>query len=191
MAEISSSQAMRSSTERIERRHSHRQAAEMYRARSWRKYHAAPTKVPTCNATSNVLLRLGWSVSSVHSNSSGTRMRWPLDEIGRNSERPCTIPKTIAWMIGTAGEPRGRRSPAGHQGGVLGRDQRQCHDRGGRERKPGRVVLVDEERDTESATLPAGLAAVTGAALDRGRLVVGAEHQHAARRHHGRRSVTG
>src|SRR5262249_61766220 len=49
------------------------------------EYHAAPTKVPTCNATSNVLLRLGGAVSSVHLNSSGTRVRWALDEIGRKS----------------------------------------------------------------------------------------------------------
>ena len=33
-------------------------------------------------------------------NRSGTRRRWPLDEIGRNSERPCTIPRMMAWSVG-------------------------------------------------------------------------------------------
>src|SRR5262249_26195810 len=171
MAEISSSQAMRSSTERIERRHSDRQAAEMYRARSWRKYHAAPTKVPTCNATSNVLLRLGGSVSSVHLNSSGTRMRWPLDEIGRKLEGGCTIPSTTAWRIGTAGEPTCRRLPTCHRPGVLGGYERQRHDTGrSRERKAGCVVLGDEQRDAEAASLAAGVAA-PGRVLDGGPLV--------------------
>ena len=27
----------------------------------------------------------------------GTRMRWPDDDTGRNSVRPCTSPSTIAW----------------------------------------------------------------------------------------------
>ena len=31
-------------------------------------------------------------------------MRCPLDEIGRNSERPCTIPRMMAWSVGKGSE---------------------------------------------------------------------------------------
>ena len=33
--------------------------------------------------------------------SAGAPVRWPLDEIGRNSERPCVSPRTMACRIGT------------------------------------------------------------------------------------------
>ena len=41
----------------------------------------------------------------------GTRMRWPDEEIGRNSVSPCTMPMTIAWKmmsIESDGGPRPR-----------------------------------------------------------------------------------
>src|SRR5262245_50869486 len=36
---------------------------------------------------------------------SGTRIRWADEEIGRNSVSPCTIPRTIAWRtVSTSGD---------------------------------------------------------------------------------------
>ena len=43
----------------------------------------------------------------------GTMIRWPDEEIGRNSVRPCTIPMTSAWMMGSMG--RLRRPVAGRR----------------------------------------------------------------------------
>ena len=61
-----------------------------------------PTKVPRCRATSNVRLKsaLAAPVSSSHPNSQGTRMRCPLDEMGRNSDSPWTMPSTMACRTG-------------------------------------------------------------------------------------------
>ena len=32
-------------------------------------------------------------------------MRCPLEEIGRNSVSPCTMPRMIAWMMGNYSTP--------------------------------------------------------------------------------------
>jgi hypothetical protein len=66
-----------------------------------------------CRATSKVFCRPAASpVKSSQPNSHGTRIRWPLEEIGKNSVRPCTMPRTMAWRIGT-GNSRGAWSVAG------------------------------------------------------------------------------
>src|SRR5216110_2042462 len=86
------------------------------------------TVVPMWSAVSNAFSRPGWPVKSFHRKSQGTRIRWPLDEIGRNSDSPCVIPRTMAWTMDTGG-----RSP--ESGGPCGR-----HDAG----RPlaGRVEVV-------------------------------------------------
>src|SRR6476646_10596019 len=72
-------------------------------------------RVPMCSATSNAFCTLSLS-KSFHPKSHGTTIRWPDDEIGRNSDRPCTRPSTMAWMMGMFGSLR-RRSGAGHDAG--------------------------------------------------------------------------
>ena len=65
---------------------------------------------------------------SCQPNSQGTRMRWPDDEMGRNSVRPWTMPRTMAWMMGIgarvaqpavrcAGTMRGRHAGGRRSGG--------------------------------------------------------------------------
>src|SRR5205823_1875299 len=54
-------------------------------------------------ATSNVLFRSLKLSSSCQLKSHGTRIRWPLDEMGRNSERPWVIPSTMACRRGMWG----------------------------------------------------------------------------------------
>src|SRR5690242_17115171 len=105
--------------------------------------------VPTCSATSNVLLSESFDVSSVHPNSSGTMIRCPLDEMGRNSDSPWKIPRMIACSTG-----KQRRLGVAR---VLGRHQREGDDPvrlGVGER--GSLVGIDEQRD-------AGRARATGA----------------------------
>ena len=76
--------------ERIEWTH-----ATRYRQRSRRKYATAPTSVPTCNATSNVLFSAtSFTMSQLKSH--GTRIRWPELEMGANSVTPCVRPRMIA-----------------------------------------------------------------------------------------------
>src|SRR5437870_5141071 len=59
------------------------------------------------------------TVGSFQPKTNGTRMRCPLDEIGRNSVSPCTMPRTSAWKIFTAARlsiadtRAGQRSSAG------------------------------------------------------------------------------
>ena len=73
----------------------------------------AATSVPMCSATSKAFSIDGES-KSFQSKSHGVSSRWPLDEIGRNSDRPCTMPRTMACKIGTTSVyPLGAR-PAGH-----------------------------------------------------------------------------
>src|SRR4051794_27861444 len=58
--------------------------------------------------------------------SSGTMRRWPLDDTGRNSVRPCTIPKmmaskydirdTLSPQRSTEGHPRPTLRPVGSDG---------------------------------------------------------------------------
>src|ERR1700712_5167584 len=40
------------------------------------------------------------SAKSFHPKNHGTRMRWPDEEIGRNSDRPCVNPRMIACQMG-------------------------------------------------------------------------------------------
>ena len=75
MAVTSSSHAMRSSTVVIERVRSECHAATTYDQTSCRKYASTAMRVPTCSATSNVLLSESFDVSSVQPNSSGTMIR--------------------------------------------------------------------------------------------------------------------
>ena len=56
-----------------------------------RKYSSNATSVPTCTATSKA------SPWSGQPKTWGIRIRWPELEIGRNSERPCTMARTMAW----------------------------------------------------------------------------------------------
>ena len=63
---------------------------------SRQKYTTAPTNVPMCRATSNVLFSCSF-VRMLQWNSHGTRMRWPELETGANSVSPWTMPRTIAW----------------------------------------------------------------------------------------------
>ena len=71
-----------------------------YEQMSFRKYVAAPMKVPKCSATSKVFSVLVSPAKSFQLNSHGTISRWPLDEIGKNSVSPWVIPRTIAWKMG-------------------------------------------------------------------------------------------
>src|SRR3546814_8770726 len=50
--------------------------------------------------SSKALARESSPAKSFQSNSHGTRARWPDDEIGMNSVRPWTIPRTMAWRRG-------------------------------------------------------------------------------------------
>jgi hypothetical protein len=143
--------------------------------------------VPTCNATSKVLLRFGWSVSSVHLNSSGDeeevaarRDRQELREALHEAEHDRVEDRHGPAAYVSAVIPR-------HRGGVLGRDERQGDDaRCGREGEAGRVVVGDEERDPETSCV-----APAGACLHRGGLVIRTEHEHSSRRHDGRRAPGG
>src|SRR5439155_9263200 len=63
----------------------------------------APMNVPTCRATSKVLLRSLKLSSACQPNSHGTRIRWPLEEMGRNSDRPWVMPSTMACRTGMWG----------------------------------------------------------------------------------------
>ena len=119
IAVSSSSHASRSSTVVIERVRSECQRGDARSDQtSRRKYARTAISVPTCSATSNVLLSESFDVSSVHPKSSGTRIRCPLDEIGRNSDRPWTIPRMIACstdkapMLGVTRRPRVARARA-------------------------------------------------------------------------------
>jgi hypothetical protein len=63
------------------------------RHRSARKYRRTAAIVPSC--TTAVKAVPGSSQPSM----AGTIRRWPLDEIGRNSVRPWTSPRTIASSV--------------------------------------------------------------------------------------------
>ena len=68
------------------------------RGRGGSSTHTA-TSVPMCSATSNAFCTLSLS-KSFQPNSQGTTIRWPDDEIGRNSDSPWTRPRMMAWMMG-------------------------------------------------------------------------------------------
>ena len=65
--------------------------ARMSRIQSRQNTARTATSVPQCSATSKA------SPGSCHPNSQGTRMRCALEEIGKNSESPWTMPRTMAW----------------------------------------------------------------------------------------------
>ncbi len=66
------------------------------RRRSERKYHTTAARVPRCRTA--LVARVGGSISR----RAGTSTRWPLEEIGRNSVRPCTRPHRAAVHTGRA-----------------------------------------------------------------------------------------
>ncbi len=111
MAVSRSNHAIRSSTVVIDRVRSECQAATMYDHTSCRKYASTATSVPTCSATSNVLFNESFDVSSVHPNSSGRMIRCPLEEMGKNSENPCTIPRMMAWSTDKCADATGAWRP--------------------------------------------------------------------------------
>ena len=99
-ADSTSSHASRSSVVSMLRRTRARSPAGISWDRSRQKYTTAAMNVPACRATSKVLLRSLKLSSSCQLNSQGTRIRWPLDEIGKNSDRPWVMPSTMACRIG-------------------------------------------------------------------------------------------
>ncbi len=56
--------------------------------------------VPMWRATSKDSSSSGREANSVQWKSQGTIRRCPLEEMGRNSDRPWTIPRMMAWMTG-------------------------------------------------------------------------------------------
>src|SRR5437870_3683687 len=99
--------------------------------------------VPACSATSNVFSRPGVA-KSCQPNSQGTRMRCPLEEIGRNSDRPWVTPSAMAWTIGNGG-------------GYRPLCPTQCHVADG-ERDAGRATwqpleVAADDRDVEQHAL--------------------------------------
>src|SRR4051812_39291229 len=102
----------------------------------------APTNVPMCRATSNAFSKSApfLPTKSCQPNNHGTRMRWPLDETGRNSDRPWVTPRTIAWTIGTASHRNCSASADRHQPG--------CQFVGGQRTAP---VISLGEAATETA----------------------------------------
>ena len=65
------------------------------RSQSARKKISSASSVARWSITLNARLSMN---GSVQPSSSGTTMRCPELEIGRNSVSPCTIPITTAWM---------------------------------------------------------------------------------------------
>ena len=95
------SQAIFSSAPMTERRRRLCSHATRYLTRSPQKYATTATSVPRWSATSNVLLNDGLSCRYVQSNSHGVRIRWPDDETGRSSVKPCTKPSASACQSGS------------------------------------------------------------------------------------------
>src|SRR3984893_4791000 len=71
-----------------------RRPALISRIQSFQNTSSTASSVPQCKATSKA------SPGSSQPNSQGTRMRCALLEMGRNSARPCTTPRTTACRIG-------------------------------------------------------------------------------------------
>src|SRR5205823_6385807 len=71
-----------------------RSPAETRRIQSRQKTMRTAKSVPQWSATSKA------SPGSSHPSTQGTRIRWALDEIGKNSARPWTMPRTMAWWTG-------------------------------------------------------------------------------------------
>src|ERR1700755_1576417 len=88
-----------------------------------------------CRAVSNAFSKPALPAKSCHPNSHGTTMRWPLEEMGRNSARPCTMPSTMAWRIGTsAGLGRGHDAWSPGTGLVVVATVHDARTEGGAER---------------------------------------------------------
>src|SRR5436305_996996 len=91
MDETKSAQNSRRSGSDPMRRSSRLEApARMSRIQSRQNTTSTATRVPQCSATSKA--RPG----SCHPSSQGKRIRCALEEMGRNSESPCTMPRTMA-----------------------------------------------------------------------------------------------
>src|SRR3954467_6714163 len=86
--------SLRSAVSRKRRSPRERNPAPMSLIQSRQKTMRTAKSVPQCSATSKA--RPGSSQPSTQ----GTRMRWALEEMGKNSARPWTMPRTMAWWIG-------------------------------------------------------------------------------------------
>src|SRR4051794_1874462 len=60
------------------------------------------TTVPMCRAVSKAFSKPWRPAKSCQPSSHGATIRCPLEEMGRNSASPWTMPRTMAWMIGTS-----------------------------------------------------------------------------------------
>ena len=89
--------AIRPSLRRVRRRERRRGERTTGRGGSRR---AAPTSVPMWSATSKVFFRSRRRRSRPSRTATARRSGGPTDEMGRNSERPWTIPRTMACRIG-------------------------------------------------------------------------------------------
>src|ERR1700687_5839278 len=70
--------------------------AEMSRIQSFQKMIKTAASVPQCSATSKA------SPGSSQPKTQGMSVRWALDEMGRNSASPCTMPRMTACQVGIA-----------------------------------------------------------------------------------------
>src|SRR5438067_2462622 len=86
--------SLRSEVSRNRRSPSDRNPAPMSRIQSRQNTKRTANSVPQWSATSKA--RPG----SSHPSTQGTRMRWALEEMGKNSARPWTMPRMMAWWIG-------------------------------------------------------------------------------------------
>src|SRR5688572_30996884 len=97
-----------------------------------------------CSATSKVFWSPSSPAKSSQSNSHGTSSRCPEELIGRNSEKPWTMPRTMAWRIGTA---RRRYELAAGEGDLA--DHQRRHPRARREP----LDVVADRGDVEEEAL--------------------------------------
>ena len=75
------------------------------RHRSLQKWRTTAAIVPSCTTAVKA------APGSSQPKNAGMMRRWAVDEIGRNSVRPWTIPRTIAWNALTGGTVTGRPRP--------------------------------------------------------------------------------
>src|SRR5438067_8165298 len=89
--------SLRSAVSRKRRSPSDRNPAPISLTQSRQNTMRTAKSVPQWSATSKA--RPG----SSHPRTQGTRMRWALEEMGKNSASPWTMPRTMAWWIGMRG----------------------------------------------------------------------------------------
>ena len=108
--------------------------------------------VPMCSATSKAFSDARCRRSRPSRTATARGCRWPLEEIGRNSVRPWTMPRTMAWRsarrrVGSAGPWWTARCAAARVG--AGRS-------GGRRPAPARSVARNVGRAVEVGHLDVG-----------------------------------